>query len=809
MRDDIDRARRSGYSDEQILSVLSDDPAQKAEIEGALKNGYTAGQVLSVFQEEAGASKREAIKGQGWGDYAADLGRAVVYGAGQEAKAVATGIAQPSDARTNPDSTFNRTANALQAASTIADAQTAGYKPAQFDILHPIDTASELPKAAAEAAPGLGASLLAGAGGGAVYGAVGGAVAGPIGAAIGGTLGGLGGAALYGLARYTGQNAQAHAEAQGRSEPKQSDFDATRGESLAMSGVDALGLKGGGFIGKSARGGLAMKAAQGAKNAGSLAASGAVNSAIGQTAAMDETRPDSDSLIERIGQVDLHEAANAGATGAALGGMVRLARAPAAIAGEIKYRAGGPINEAALTRVLNDMNSDAFPGDVSNRRQTGANLQTAAERYGRRVEAFAKDPSLTGLSEDGVIALRDAQSFLKTGAVMDERQLERVNKQIGDNEAFNAIADVNAVNRMSDTAGVGKSRSLIATALRNPGKAGAVGGAISEGLPLITGGLNIATGGKLAGAAMGAKALSKALGVDRVMNDPLGSYRDRYANRAPNDPTAIIPTAERTAADIDRLNGAVREMQPDAAPQVAPQAAPAPEAAPAHPPLADLIGATAPPRFTPQPSQTGRRAILPDQPMGERPMGTSDILSEIRLQAEGEGRPLLEVAQEQHRSLRSMETNTGLPEPLRNAAKAQAHAIHTDILAPMEAAFGGKADPLVSRSRSFKQVDEAPAPAPVISEAGAMRLQSELAPTVEAITRSASEGAARRTIESFIETFPVRDRDFVRQTLAQDPQVAKQTNVVRLKASAKASTALNRAKSLKTPKKRGRPRKNG
>lgn len=793
MRDEIDQARRAGYTDEQILSVIGEDPSQKAEIEGALRGGYSASQVLTVFQDEAGQSRRDAIKSQSWGDYAADLGRGVVYGAGAEAKAVGTALSKPADA-TGAPSTVNQAGDALQGAGALAQAQATGYRPSQFDIMHPIDTASELPKAAAEAAPGLAVTI----GAGAAAGALGGAVGGPLGAGAGA----IGGAAAYAFARYWGQNAQAHAENQGRSKPTQADFDATKNESIAMASVDAATLKGGGLIGKSARAGLATKALEAGRTAGAMARGGAINSVIGQTAAMDETRPGQDSIVGRLGNVDYEEAANAGATGAALGGMVRAVRLPAEAVAAVKYRAGGPINESALGRVSDFLNSDAFPADPSNRSTTGQTLRMARDHYASTTAEFAKNADDLGLSTTAKSTLNEASRFLRQGAVYSEQQLARLSEKIGDDTVFGALADQNAVNKITQWSGTGEGQSLmrrtLGAAMRNPGQAGALGGALTEGLPLLMGGLNLATGGKLAASALAAKTLAKVSGFDRVMNDPLASVAERYGSKAPNDPTAVSPTGARTMHDFRALNEARNAFNsPETAPPVAPDApTPAPAAQPS---LADALGIQPQPRFTPRPGE-GPAPTAPEaaSPFGRPAMSTPDILAQMQAQAEGEGRPLLEVAQEHHRSARSMETNTRLPEPLRLAAQEQAKAIHESIIAPMEAEFGGKADPAVSRARSFKQVEAAPAPDFMISEAGQAMLVADAPAVVQAVAKASSEGAARRTIEAFIGKFGPRDRDFVRQALRRAPEVQRAVQVTKLKASAKTTKVLKRARKPKS-----------
>lgn len=836
MRDDIDQARRAGYSDDQIAQVLAQS---NPEIEAALKGGYSGAQVLTVLQQSKGEASRQAMKDQSWSDYGADLIKGVVYGAGQEAKAVGTTLAKPAD-RAGPASTVNSAGSGLQAAGGAAVRMAGDYQPAQFDILHPIDTASQLPKAAAEAAPG----ILATMGAGAAAGAAGGALAGPAGALVGG----LGGAALYGFMRYWGGNARALAAENGRSAPTQADFDQTLTASIAQSGVDAATLKAAGVLGRTAGGsagvGRALMGPQAAKNvadaglkaaqtAGIMGAGGTVNSAIGQAAT--------------TGEVDLHEAANAGATGAVIGGMLGGVRVPAEVVQARRFGAPNAATGEAVGRLVDHMRSDAFPGNPGDGAQTAMNLKLitglADDRLNRVGKVFDEEikagtPDAARRAEQKAV-LDQYGKFLRQGVVLDEGQINRLGGLFEDvPQVAEALVDRSAANWIAEKASAKPAKTGFTNSL--PFKLGAGAGAASHILPALSAGSlaglsATGVGGTALATALAAKALSKGVGKITGFSDinanPMGTIAGRYGSGEARP----LPTV------MDALQSAPRNA-PQAAPEAPPappapsappmpprppMAAPeAPKATPEHPSLADALGQPPAPRFAPRPGPAPDAPVPAPEAPAPAPaqsggmMAIPDILTEMRAQAQAENQPLLDVAHLHHRSARAIADTKHLPEAIRTAAGQQASDIWHGIIKPMEAQ---SAPDQVKRARSSHQVHEGPAPesfprtmgeivpeapAPTLSPAGAATMRDQAPAFFQAVEAAQSEGAVARAANGFLANFSGQDRAIVQAEITKTIGGARTRKVARIKAEAEAGAKLKRSRTgrIKTPRAPRKPK---
>ncbi|KQT82424.1 hypothetical protein [Methylobacterium sp. Leaf466] len=824
MRDDIDQARRAGYSDDQILSIMAEsDPGMRGEIEGAVKGGYSPTQVLTVLQDRQGEITRDGMKNQSWGDYAADLGKGVIYGAGAEAKAVGTTLSQPADA-TGRSSIINDAGSALQGAGDLATGMAGpGYKPAAFDLAHPIDTAGQLPKAAAEALPGIGATMLAGAGAG----AVGGAIAGPVGAAVGS----VGGAALYAFTRYWGSNAQAHAQEQGRAKPTQADFDATAAASVVQSGVDAATLKASGILGKTpgAEGlgralagpspvkgagvqGVVNSVGRGAQNSAIMGLGGGVNDAIGQVAATQDNAGGP--------SIDPMQSVNAAATGVGVGGIIAGARLPASVAGSIKYRSPNQAHTDAIGRVVDHMRSDAFPGDPSNKAETATNLKLMKGTTQDRINALNASEDAP-LSPEQTTMLTEYGRYLKEGGKLTDKHIDTLDRAFEARpDVVDTLMDRSAVNWMSDKSGAeggGVIAKTMAAMMRAPGRSGAALGAMSEIAPIVMGGLSaasIATGGATAiTAALTAKTLAKLSGVKDVYGDPMRMITERYGSTQGNPLGSGMPQMPQGGLPTDQSG--IAPGLPPRPPGAAPMAPQGPSA-PVHSPLADIIGPPADPRFsprgpTPEMPQAPQRGPMPFDEGGPGPRRPApaevaapiDWMSEMRAQADAERQPLLDVMHQHHRSLRSVASNPRIDQGTRDRADAQAK--ETWGLVQGQEAISTPEQ--IKRARSPRTIDASPASPEImaptdLSQAGKAIMQAEGPAFFQALQSAGSTGGVRRAADAFVERFSGNDRRIVAaeiakaQTKASAPSKAKS-----LKTRAKVKTKL--AKTSRT----GRPKK--
>lgn len=642
----IDQARTRGIEDAKILDSIA--KGEQAEVYGegiekARKQGVPDAKIVDSIKQGRVDFQESNRQGQSWGEWAGDIGKAVIRGAGSQVS--------------NLGSTLQIAADAPGSEQAGTQAKVSDALMAQGDALQKMAPASDTggaqwlapstwPKALAEAAPGI-LGYLAAARAGAAVGGAAGVLGGPLAEVTvpaGALIGGLGGMGMYAYGQNRGVNATAHANEGGRNFPEQKDFDQTLAPTIAQSGIDAALQGAGGLVGKVAGNSLGagadklIKGVVGDGIPGKVATTvlngpnpitgvgvkGLVNTAtrVGTTDAALAAQGAADSAIQDYAAtkdsvggpfISTDKALTAAKEGAILGTALRGGRTIGSIHASAKFGGGDVV---ALDRVADHLKSEAFPMDPTDPKKTAETLSLARDLYKDRVnklkdikreEIDATNPDalskqVSGLNGHQQEAVDTTLLFLKKGKALKPEQIETLRKTLGEDREgepkgartnlIEAIRDLNVVNFMTEKAGVTEQVNKVGLgsvlkAAKSPFAIGSLGHLAAEGAihgSLSLGALAPATGVGAA-AYIAAKGLGSLTGISANNQRPLARMMDRFGTRGGQEQTAPTPIADRYKA----MALAQQAMEAARASQGAPEAAqgvrppPHPEAPPVAP----------------------------------------------------------------------------------------------------------------------------------------------------------------------------------------------------------------------------------
>ena len=560
---DIEDLRSSGLNDDQIIDgVKKIAPQFSGDIDNLRKDNVPSSFILQhidKFQEPAAPGKSLM-------DRATDIAGAVTRGVGNEFHQLAG---------TTRDLGGTNAAGALDVIGGMADGLAPqSYKPSEFHVTDP-STYGNIPEKLAGAAPGALATMGAGAAGTALAGLAGASA--PISVPIG-----ILAAGGYGAYKYLHGLAAERAKNNGRDEVTSDDLKGALPGALASGAIDALALKGGGFLGK--------EAASVPKAIASQAVGGGVGSVVQQT---------SGSLgTDKGWNVSPGEVADASALSGIGGGLAK---------------AAGNGLEAAKDLPLKKFDPEFFnqhAEDVAGAygKTTGEKVKNAAENakldYKEAIKPLKAEKGAEPISEDvNAIpqSVQEAHGAISRGSILTKDDIAGLKEDLASHhnadEVISALGRMNEANKLAST-GNNLTRALEATGLvrsADPNNAGAhalmhfgsVGGALwnlAHGNP-VAAGLSFA-------APIAAKVLAKAADKNLGLSDPVGRWQARYGA-------------------MKRLGAQQASQAPSTAPQAAQPWGPV-EPMPTTGSGVPATRMAAPPSPLPQPTQLN--LPLPDSP---------------------------------------------------------------------------------------------------------------------------------------------------------------------------------------------------
>jgi hypothetical protein len=526
--EDVDTLRQSGLSDVDILNKFKEyDPKSAEEIDTVLKSGTSPSDTLTKlvdFSKQFPDPPQQPSKGVGerlW-----DMGKSFVRGGANDAAGISSTVEHYLGG-----GDFAK--GAKETARGVADTMGPGAK---FDVLHPVDTAGELPNAVAESLPGM-------------AGAVGtGALAGSVVPGLGTLAGGLAGAGIYGLGKYLGPSAEARAKNNNHPEVTTEDKLGAIPGATAQAGIEALGLKG--------LGGSALRAI------GSQIASGAGSSVAGQLGTSVGT--------DKGASLDPHEVLNAAATAGITAGAIKGAE------GIKGWRDNAPFrgrDQEAQNGLVDLMKSDRVSGDPTNPKES---LEVLKNTHGildsdiknKIADLKANDKALQsenvspdlikpGLSESAEQAVTDALTNLKNKSVLSDEQVAKLRDALSGDETSGLLKNLlmkNEANHVESQLGKPTVTEGVDKATGGPLKVGAklIGKLLQQGSTLGGGAGYYGLGP--AGLAIAPAMMLAGRGFDALSSRPgmaLANFSRRYGGQeAPTAPQPVVQPQEAPQAPI-------------------------------------------------------------------------------------------------------------------------------------------------------------------------------------------------------------------------------------------------------------------